>query len=73
MRKYRRQLIKLTAVRQRMKSPSKMVAKVWEKYQTKKYGTKTVAINRAKGTHKKHLWGERIAFALYGLKKGRVA
>lgn len=72
MRKYRRMALRLYAMRTGAKA-SKFVHTMWERYQIKKYGVKRVAINRAKGTHKKRLWNERIAGALYGLKRGKVA
>ena len=73
MRKYKRLAIRLYAQNHGVKHPSEFVQKMWERYQIKKYGTKQVAINRARGTHKKHLWKEHVAYALYGLKKGLVA
>lgn len=72
MRKYRRTILRLYAQRTGAKA-SKFVHTAWERYQTNKYGVKQVAINRAKGTAKKHLLKEKISYALYGLKKGQVA
>ena len=73
MRKYRRMLLRSKANRLQTKA-SKFVHKMWERYQVKKYGPTTVAINKAKGTHKQRTWRTRIPlFAYNQARKGRAA
>lgn len=72
MRKYRRMLLRSKANRLKAKA-SKYVQKMWERHQIKKYGATRVAINRAKGTHKKATWPARIQLFAYNQRKGRVA
>ena len=72
MRKYRRRALRLYAMRTGAKA-SKFVHTMWERYQVKKYGATTVAINRARGTHKKRTWKERIGLFAYNQKKGWAA
>ena len=73
MRKYRRMLLRAKANRLHVSKPSKYVHSEWAKYQVNKYGTRMVVANKAKGTHTKKQWKERISGALYNIKKGRVA
>lgn len=73
MRKYRRMLLRSKAIKLQAK-PSEFVHKMWERYQNKKYGPTTVAINKAKGTHKQRTWHTRIPlFAYKQARKGRAA
>lgn len=72
MRKYRRMLLRSKANKLQTK-PSNFVRKMWERYQIKKYGIAAVAINKAKGTHKKDTWPARIQLFTYNQQKGRAA
>lgn len=72
MRKYRRMLLRSKANKLHAKA-SNFVHKMWERHQIKKYGPTTVAINKAKGTHKKSTWPARIQLFAYNQRKGRVA
>lgn len=72
MRKYRRMLLRSKANKLRVKQ-SNFVHKMWERYQVKKYGSSVVAINKARGTHKKGTWPARIQLFAYNQRKGRVA
>lgn len=73
MRKYRRMVLRMQAANKLKAKPSKFVKKMWERYQIKKYGTSAVAINRARGTHKKSTWKQRIDLFAYNRKKGWAA
>ena len=73
MRKYRRMLLRMQAMNKLRAKPSKFLKKMWDRYQVKKYGAATVAINRARGTHKKRTWKERIGLLAYNQKKGWAA
>ena len=72
MRKYRRMLLRSKANKLQTNA-SKFVRKMWERYQIKKYGHAVVAINKARGTHKKSTWPARIQLFAYNQKKGRAA
>ncbi len=72
MRKYRRMLLRSKAIKLQTK-PSNFVHKMWERRQIKKYGAATVAINKAKGTHKKSTWPARVQLFAYNQQKGHAA
>ena len=72
MRKYRRAILRAVAENLRTK-PSKYVQKMWERYQAEKYGVETRIANKAKGTRKKHLWKDQIAFRMDNYQKRRFA
>ena len=60
MRKYIRSIIRKDAKKENAK-PSRWVKISFDVHQRKKYGSKIRVANQAKGTHKMHLWGSRIA------------
>jgi hypothetical protein len=60
MRKYIRNMIRTEGVRKHLK-PSRWVKACWEQRQHKAYGVEARKFNQAKGTHKKYLWGSRVA------------
>lgn len=68
MRKYRRMLLRSKANKLQTKG-SNFVRKMWERYQVKKYGAATVAINKARGTHKKNTWPARVQLFAYNQKR----
>ena len=68
MRKYRRAILRARAEKQKCKS-SKYVHDEWIKYQLSFRDSKTVAMNKARATHKKRNWKERISFAMAKLAK----
>lgn len=72
MRKYRRLMLRLQARNKLRARPTPFLKKMWDRYQVKKYGAKTVAINRARGTHRKELWKQRVGLIAYGQKRGLV-
>lgn len=69
MRKYQRAILKARAEKLKCKS-SKYVHDEWIKYQLSFRTPKTVAMNKARATHKKRNWKERISFAMAKLAKG---
>ena len=71
MRKYRRMLLRGQANNLGAK-PSKYIHKMWERYQINKYSSTTVALNKAKGTHKKNTWKGRINLFAYNRKRGLI-
>lgn len=73
MRKYRRMVLRMQAANKLHVSPTNFLKKMWERYQIKKYGSKAVAINRARSTHKKNTWKQRIGLVAYNQKKGWAA
>ena len=73
MRKYRRMVLRMQAANKLRVKPSKFLRKMWERYQTHKYGATAVAINKARGTHKKRTWKQRVNIYAYNLGKGRAA
>lgn len=52
------------------KRPSKYVRVQWTRYQLSKYPEQRVVANKARGTHKKRTWKERIA--MFGSKVSKV-
>ena len=73
MRKYKRMMLRMQAMNKLKSKPSKYVHTAWEKYQGWKYGYEIVAINKARGTHKKCTWKQRIGLYAYNQKKGWAA
>lgn len=69
MRKYQRAILRARAEKQKCKA-SKYVHDEWVKYQLSFRDPKTVAANKARATHKKENWGERVSFAMAKLAKG---
>ena len=69
MRKYQRAILKARAEKQKCKS-SKYVHDEWIKYQLSFRDSKTVAINKARGTRKKKNWKEHASFMLQRLRSG---
>ena len=69
MRKYQRAILRARAEKQKCKS-SKYVHDEWIKYQLSFRDPRTVAMNKARATHKKSNWKERVSFALAKLAKG---
>lgn len=69
MRKYQRAILRAQAEKKRCKS-SKYIHDEWIKYQLSFRNPKTVAMNKARATHKKRNWKERISFAMAKLAKG---
>ena len=69
MRKYQRAILKARAEKLKCKS-SKYIHEEWTKYQLSFRNPKTVASNKARSTHKKKNWGERVSFAMAKLAKG---
>lgn len=59
MRKYIRKMMKYNAEQQRIKA-SKFVHNNFEQLQIKKYTKTRRDINKAKGTHKRRIWKQRI-------------
>ena len=59
-RQLRRNKLRAEAERLGVK-PSRYVAKEFDKAQVKKYGQPRRIINKAKGTHKRRTWKQRIA------------
>ena len=72
MRKYRRMLLRSKANKLQTKG-SNFVHKMWDRYQIKKYGAATVAINKARGTHKKNTWPARVQLFAYNQKRRNAA
>lgn len=65
MRKYLRNVIRAQAEKEGVK-PSKAVKNIWYKVQIKKYKKpNTIMIHKAKGTHTKNKWPQRIESVLY--------
>ena len=60
MRKIIRNIMRAEAKRDGRK-PSRWIKVAFDTYQNRKYGTKVRQANQAKGTHKKYLWGSRVA------------
>lgn len=73
MRKYRRMVLRMQAANKLHVSPRKFLHKMWERYQIKKYGATKVAVNKARGTHKKRTWAQRVNLYAYNTRKGRAA
>lgn len=59
MRKFIRSILNHRAKKNGIK-PSKWVHRKFEQMQIKKYGEHKRAVNKAKGTHKKHTWRNRV-------------
>jgi len=72
MRKYQRAILRARAEKLKSK-PSTYVREQWTKFQLSFRDSKTVAINKARGTRKKRNWKERISFALAKLREGVTA
>ena len=51
-------------------SPSKYVKEQWTKWQLSFRDPRTVAANKARSTHKRKNWKERISFAYAKVKAG---
>ena len=62
MRKYIRKMIRNSAKAEKAK-PSIWLRAVFDHRQNKKFGTNIRSVNKAKGTHKKKLWRQRINLA----------
>lgn len=65
MRKYIREIMRNDAKKQKTK-PSKWVRYLFDKKQVKKYGQERRSINKAKGTHKRSTWKQRIELFVKG-------
>lgn len=65
MRKYIREIMRNNARKQNIK-PSKWVRSEFDRKQVKKYGQERRSINKAKGTHKRRTWKQRILLFVKG-------
>ena len=60
MRKILRSIIRESAKQENAK-PSRWLRVAFDTYQSEKYGVENRKVNQAKSTHKKSVWGSRIA------------
>lgn len=69
IRQYQRAILRARAEKKKAK-PSRYVHDQWTKHQLSFRTSEVVALNKARSTHKKKNWKERVSFAMAKLRKG---